>query len=63
MGKKIGRKILPKDSKRINPVQIFGILTVQELPFPQRYRSFGSLMPELEQKVYIKSIKRPTKVA
>jgi hypothetical protein len=28
MGKKIGQKILPKDSKRMRPVQIFGILAV-----------------------------------
>jgi hypothetical protein len=43
--KKIGRKILPKDSKRMNPVQIFGILVVQGLPFRLRYQSFGSPMP------------------
>jgi hypothetical protein len=41
VGKKIGQKILPKDSKRMRPVQIFGILAVQELPFRLRYRSFG----------------------
>ncbi len=63
MGKKIGWKILPKDGKRMNPVQIFGILAVRELPFHRRDHSFGLLMPELEQKVYIKVIKRPTKVA
>ena len=45
MGKKIGQKILPKDGKRMNPVQIFGILAVRELPYRLRYRSFGSLMP------------------
>jgi hypothetical protein len=28
MGKKIGQKILPKDGKRMRPVQIFGILAV-----------------------------------
>ncbi len=43
--KKIGQKILPKDSKRMRPVQIFGILAVRELPFHLRYYSFGSLMP------------------
>ncbi len=41
--KKIGRKILPKDGKRMRLVQIFGILAVQELLFCLRYRSFGSL--------------------
>ncbi len=45
MGKKIGQKILPKDIKRMRPVQIFGILVVRELPFRLRYCSFGSLMP------------------
>ncbi len=43
--KKIGRKILPKDGKRMRQVQIFGILAVRELPFRIRYHSFGSLMP------------------
>jgi hypothetical protein len=46
MGKKIGWKILPKDSKRMRLVQIFGIWAVQELPFHLRYHSFGSLMPD-----------------
>jgi hypothetical protein len=45
MGKKIGRKILPKDGKRMRPVQILGILAVRELLFHLRYCSFGSLMP------------------
>jgi hypothetical protein len=45
VGKKIGQKILPKDSKRMRPVR--GILAVRELPFHLRYRSFGSLMPGL----------------
>jgi hypothetical protein len=44
VGKKIGRKIFPEDSKRMRPVQIFGILAVRELPFHLRYCSFGSLM-------------------
>jgi hypothetical protein len=44
VGKIIGRKILPKDSKRMRPVWIFGILAVQELPLHLRYCSFGSLM-------------------
>jgi hypothetical protein len=43
MGKKIRWKILPKDGKRIRPVQIFGILAVRELPFHLRYRSFACL--------------------
>jgi hypothetical protein len=43
--KKIGQKILPKDGKRMRPVQIFGILAVRELLFRLRYHSFGSLMP------------------
>jgi hypothetical protein len=47
VGKKIGQKILPRDSKRMRLVRIFGILAVQELPFHLRYRSFGSLMPVL----------------
>ncbi len=47
VGKKIGRKILPKDGKRMRLVQIFGILAVRELPFHLRYHSFGSLMPAL----------------
>jgi hypothetical protein len=45
VGKKIGLKILPKDSKRMRPIWIFGILAVRELPFHLRYRSFRSLMP------------------
>jgi hypothetical protein len=45
VGKKIGQKILPKDSKRMRLVWIFGILAVRELLFCLRYRSFGSLMP------------------
>jgi hypothetical protein len=45
--KKIGWKILPKDGKRMRPVQIFGILALRELPFCLRYHSFGSLMPAL----------------
>jgi hypothetical protein len=45
VGKIIGQKILPKDSKRMRPVWIFGILAVQELPFHLRYQSFGLLMP------------------
>jgi hypothetical protein len=44
VGKKICRKILPKDGKRMRPVQIFGNLAVQELPFRLRYHSFGSHM-------------------
>jgi hypothetical protein len=44
VGKKIGQKILPKDSKRMRLVQIFGILVVRELPLCQRYRSFRSLV-------------------
>jgi hypothetical protein len=36
MGKKIGPNILPKDSKRMRLVQIFGILVVQELTFRVR---------------------------
>jgi hypothetical protein len=43
--KKIGWKILPKDSKRMNPVWTFGILAVRELPYHLRYHSFGLLMP------------------
>ena len=50
VGKKIGRKILPKDSKRMRPVWIFGILAVRELLFCLRYCSFGSLMP-VQQKI------------
>ncbi len=46
VGKKIGQKILPKDGKRMRPVQIFGILAVQELLFCIKYCSFGSLMPD-----------------
>jgi hypothetical protein len=45
VGKKIGQKILPKDGKRMQPIQTFGILAVQDLLFRLRYRSFGSLMP------------------
>jgi hypothetical protein len=45
MGKKIGQKILPKDSKLMRLVRIFGILVVRELPLHLRYSSFGSLMP------------------
>ncbi len=47
VGKKIGRKILPKDSKRMRLVGIFGILAVQELPFCLRYRSFGLLLKHM----------------
>jgi hypothetical protein len=36
---------LPKDGKRMNPLQIFGVLAVRELAYRLRYRSFGSLMP------------------
>ncbi len=46
--KKIGWKILPKDGKRMGPVQIFGILAVRELPFRLRYHSFGLLIPGSE---------------
>jgi len=46
VGKKIGWKILPKDSKRMRPVQIFGMLVVREFPFRLRYSSFGLLMPD-----------------
>jgi hypothetical protein len=44
VGKKIGWKILPKDSKRMRPVHVFGILAVLELLFCLRYHSFESLM-------------------
>ncbi len=44
-GKKFRQKILPKDGKKIRPVQNFGNLAVQELPFCLSYRLFGSLMP------------------
>jgi hypothetical protein len=47
VGKKNGRKILPKHSKRMRLVRILGIWAVRELPFHLRYRSFGSLMPAL----------------
>jgi hypothetical protein len=30
--------------KRMNPVQIFGILAIRELAYCLRYHSFGSLM-------------------
>ncbi len=45
IGKKIGWKILPKDGKRIRPIQIFGIWAVRELPFHLRYRSFACRPP------------------
>jgi hypothetical protein len=47
VGKKIGRKILPKDGKRMRLVGIFGILAVRELPFCLRYRSFGMLLKHM----------------
>ncbi len=45
MSIKNGRKILPKDSKRMNLVQIFGILAARELLSRIRYLLFGLLMP------------------
>jgi hypothetical protein len=45
-GKKFRQKILPKDGKRIRPVQNFGNLAVRELPFYLLYCLFGSLMPD-----------------
>jgi hypothetical protein len=52
VGKKIGQKIFPKDSKRMWPMRIFGILAVRELPFHLRYCSFGSLKTQNFLKIF-----------
>ncbi len=45
-GKKFRQKFLPKDYKRIRPVQNFRNLAVRELPFYLLYHLIGSLMPD-----------------